>query len=147
MNNSNNPLDSFISYSGFHRKTTFVNPDVNVVPSMGDDFDVGNTTWECDWTEKTFKLKPFTAFIGDFIPISAIFAQYGTFYGEGAAPDLGTFAEGSRGIISLVPHLKVLTSEGGVLGIQVEKGVEVRKRLPLIIVIDGIPKITTIMVR
>lgn len=142
---NNDLLNGLISYSGFHKETTFVNPDVNVVPSMGYDFDARNTTWECNWTEITFRLRSTTIGVGEFVALGTIFQTNGTFYGE-QAPNLYAFKKGSRGLISLVPHLKVLTDEKGNLGIKAEKGVEVHKRLPLIVVIDGIPKITTIMV-
>ena len=143
---SNNPFDGILSYSGFHKKTTFFNPDANVAPSMGYDFDVTNATWECDWTKETFRLKDIDIRVGQFLTLGNIFLTSGTFYGE-QAPDLYTFKNGSRGIISLVPHLKVSKDENGELGIKAEEGVEVHSKLPLIIVIDGIPKVVAVVVK
>lgn len=143
---SNNPFDGILSYSGFHKKTTFFNPDVDVVPSMGYDFDdVINATWECDWTEETFRLRDIYIGVGQFLTLGSIFQTKGTFYGE-QSPNLYAFKRGSRGIISLVPHLKVSKDENGELGIKAEEGVMVHSKLPLIIVIDGIPKVVAVVV-
>ena len=84
--------------------------------------------------------------VGEFLTLSSIFQTNGTFYGE-EAPNLYTFKKGSRGIISLVPHLKVSKDENGELGIKAEEGVKVHSKLPLIIVIDGIPKVVAVVVK